>query len=110
MAISIKKILWQGVMYPKNFLRGHMQTPTTTVDTLKPGEGAIVEIAGKKVATYKNEAGKVTQLSATCTHLGCIVGWNGSEKTWDCPCHGSRFSTTGAVINGPATKKLPILT
>ena len=56
---------------------------------------------------YKDAAGKVTAVSAVCTHMGCIVGWNGKDKTWDCPCHGSRFEKEGKVINGPAVKDLP---
>jgi len=107
MSTSIKKVLWQGVMYPKNFLKGRMQTPSETLETLQPDTGAIIEIDGKKVAAYKDANGQVTKHSAICTHLGCVVGWNGAEKTWDCPCHGSRFSTHGKVINGPAVKDLP---
>jgi Rieske Fe-S protein len=51
---------------------------------------------------YRDEAGKCHETSAACPHLGCIVHWNGAEKSWDCPCHGSRFDKVGKVINGPA--------
>ena len=110
MAASLKTMVWQGIMYPKNFLRGHMQTPTKTLRDINPGEGAIIEMEGKKVAVSKSMNGEISKVSAVCTHLGCIVGWNGAEKTWDCPCHGSRFSSTGKVINGPATKDLAAFT
>jgi Rieske Fe-S protein len=55
-----------------------------------------------KIAVYRNEAGELSACSAVCTHLGCVVHWNGEEKSWDCPCHGSRFDTNGKVLNGPA--------
>ena len=59
-----------------------------------------------KVAAYRDENGTLHEYSAICTHLKCIVAWNSSEKTWDCPCHGSRFDTQGQVINGPAINGL----
>jgi Rieske Fe-S protein len=72
--------------------------------------GAVIRRGLKKVAVYRDAAGDVHERSAVCTHLGCIVGWNSTEKTWDCPCHGSRFDKTGKVINGPANSDLPQLT
>jgi nitrite reductase/ring-hydroxylating ferredoxin subunit len=59
-----------------------------------------------KVAAYRDPAGTVTLRSAICTHRGCTVGWNTVERTWDCPCHGSRFKPTGEVISGPAEAPL----
>jgi Rieske Fe-S protein len=59
-----------------------------------------------KVAVYRDESGKLHQRSAVCGHLGCIVHWNAAEKSWDCPCHGSRFDKHGKVINGPANADL----
>lgn len=73
---------------------------------LKANEGKVIDQNGENIAVYKDETGKVTALSAVCTHMGCIVDWNNKEKTWDCPCHGSRFDKTGKVINGPAQKDL----
>jgi Rieske Fe-S protein len=58
---------------------------------------------------YRDEQGTVHERSAVCAHLGCIVGWNKVEKTWDCPCHGSRYDKFGKVINGPANEDLPRL-
>jgi glycine/D-amino acid oxidase-like deaminating enzyme/nitrite reductase/ring-hydroxylating ferredoxin subunit len=70
------------------------------------GEGAILEIEGKKRAVYRDDQGAVHVLNPVCTHLGCLVGFNTAEKSWDCPCHGSRFRPDGEVINGPAVKPL----
>ncbi|WP_427007828.1 Rieske 2Fe-2S domain-containing protein [Pseudarthrobacter sp. H2] len=71
-----------------------------------PGEGAVVELDGEKIAVYAEPAGQLRAYSAICTHLGCTVEFNPAEVTWDCPCHGSRFSTDGSVIQGPATRHL----
>lgn len=73
---------------------------------LKPGEGAIMTVGLHKVAVYKNESGTLNAYTAVCPHLGCIVQWNADEKTFDCPCHGSRFTHEGVVINGPALNDL----
>jgi glycine/D-amino acid oxidase-like deaminating enzyme/nitrite reductase/ring-hydroxylating ferredoxin subunit len=77
-----------------------------SADELKPGEGAIMREGLKKVATYRDSSGTVHKHSAVCTHLGCLVAWNETEKTWDCPCHGSRFDPLGQVIIGPAIDDL----
>ena len=76
------------------------------VQSLKAGEGAIFDSDEGKVAVCRDGNGMVHACSAVCTHLGCDVSWNGGEQTWDCPCHGSRFSPDGAVINGPAVGAL----
>ena len=75
-------------------------------DALEPGEGAIVGHGLAQRAVYRDEEGALHELSARCTHLGCIVNWNSGEKTWDCPCHGSRFGARGEVIMGPAVHPL----
>jgi glycine/D-amino acid oxidase-like deaminating enzyme/nitrite reductase/ring-hydroxylating ferredoxin subunit len=77
-----------------------------SADEIKPGEGAIVRHGLKKVATYRDESGTVHERSAVCVHLGCIVDWNSKEKTWDCPCHGSRYDAYGKVFQGPANSNL----
>jgi len=74
--------------------------------SLKRSEGKILNLDGKKVAAYRDRAGKVSLCSPVCPHLQCIVGWNDAEHTWDCPCHGSRFRATGEVISGPAEENL----
>lgn len=73
---------------------------------VKPGEGKIVEADKTKLAVYRDDNGQVHCVSAVCTHLGCIVDWNDAEKSWDCPCHGSRFEVDGKVIEGPAISPL----
>ncbi|HWH33325.1 MAG TPA: FAD-dependent oxidoreductase, partial [Egibacteraceae bacterium] len=73
---------------------------------LSPGEGGIVRVGDKAVAAYRDPDGGVHAVSPTCTHLGCTVSWNDAERSWDCPCHGSRFSVEGAVLDGPAVSPL----
>ena len=77
-----------------------------SVDEIPPGEGALVRLHGKPVAAYRDETGELSLHSAVCTHAGCVVHWNGFERCWDCPCHGSQFSPDGEVLNGPAAKPL----
>lgn len=78
-----------------------------SVEKIPAGEGAVVRDGISKLAVYRDEAGAIHKMSAICVHLGCVVTWNGAEKTWDCPCHGSRFDCKGGVINGPANMDLP---
>jgi nitrite reductase/ring-hydroxylating ferredoxin subunit len=74
---------------------------------LAPGDGTVIETAGTSTAYYRDQAGGIQAVSAICTHLGCTVGFNRGDRTWDCPCHGSRFDVDGKVIQGPATEDLP---
>ena len=74
---------------------------------LENGEGRILNVNGKKVAAYKDKNGKLYAVSSACVHLGCQVVWNNAEKTWDCPCHGSRYRYDGKVIHAPALGDLP---
>ncbi len=71
------------------------------------GEGKIVRHEGELLAVYRDEEGVAHALRPKCTHMGCFVEWNRAESTWDCPCHGSRFATSGEVLTGPATTDLP---
>jgi glycine/D-amino acid oxidase-like deaminating enzyme/nitrite reductase/ring-hydroxylating ferredoxin subunit len=77
-----------------------------SAETIRPGEGAILRRGLKKIAAYRDEGGTLTERSAVCTHVGCIVHWNSLEKCWDCPCHGSQFAIDGSVLNGPAVRPL----
>lgn len=77
-----------------------------SVDRIPPGDGAVVRRGTKKIAVYRAHDGTLHERSAVCTHLYCIVDWNSTEKSWDCPCHGSRFDPYGTVVNGPAVAPL----
>ena len=77
-----------------------------SVAALAPGDGEVLRVDGQKVAVHRDDAGTLHALSPVCTHLGCIVQWNTAERTWDCPCHGSRFDIDGSVVQGPALQPL----
>lgn len=82
-------------------------TAETGTQDLDPKTGKVISYNNKKIAVYKDAGGKLHARSPICTHLGCTVGWNNKDKTWDCPCHGSRFDKDGQVIHGPAERPLP---
>ena len=89
--------------YPYYLIKGRLERPEAdSVRELKRNHGMIVKSKHGKVAAYRDADGEVHRRSAICPHMGCIVRWNDAEKTWDCPCHGSRFKATGEVIAGPA--------
>lgn len=73
---------------------------------IAPGEGKVIKVDGQPVGVHKDEFGSIHTVNATCTHMKCTVAWNLSEKSWDCPCHGARFSMDGEVLNGPASRDL----
>ncbi|MEO8689557.1 MAG: FAD-dependent oxidoreductase [Solirubrobacteraceae bacterium] len=79
---------------------------TRPIEDLAPSEGDIVRHAGEKVAGHRRDDGTLVAVSPLCTHLGCQVNWNTAERSWDCPCHGSRFSPEGEVLHGPAVHRL----
>ncbi len=100
------KFVKQNLENIREFVAGAISKPDQDIESLKPGDGMVVAEDSKKLAVYKDDAGKVYRLSPVCTHMGCIVRWNNAERTWDCPCHGSRFNFDGTVIHGPALKDL----
>jgi Rieske Fe-S protein len=75
-------------------------------DDIEPGDGAVIRDGLKKLAVYRDVHGRLHEFSAVCPHLGCIVQWNPTERSWDCPCHGSRFDKLSNVINGPSNANL----
>lgn len=88
-------------------LRKWFYNDCVELSSIKEDEAQIVKLDGKKCGAYRDPSGKLFLVSAECTHLKCMVVWNNNEKSWDCPCHGSRFTFSGKVINGPANKDLP---
>lgn len=85
---------------------GDRLRPAKSLEDVAPGEGAVVRAGGDRVAVYRDEDGEVHALSARCTHLGCLVDFNAAERSWDCPCHGSRFGIDGEILQGPALRPL----
>lgn len=102
---SILKLVSQNLHVAKDLLTGKLTDLPSNID-LEPGQGTIVEIDGEKFGVYMHEDKTMFFVDATCTHLGCTIKWNSAEKSWDCPCHGSRFDYRGNVINGPALNAL----
>ena len=103
--------LWDYLKENKDFayylIRDRFAGPEgKSVRAIPRNTGQIIDVEGKQVAAYRHDDGAISMRSATCTHLGCRVKWNSAEHTWDCPCHGSRFSPTGDVLAGPAEKAL----
>jgi glycine/D-amino acid oxidase-like deaminating enzyme/nitrite reductase/ring-hydroxylating ferredoxin subunit len=92
-----------AVQYAEDYLTGGDVDSTAEI---AQGEGAIIRRGMRKLAVYRDEQGTLHERSAVCPHLGCIVGWNRLEKTWDCPCHGSSYDRYGRVISGPANSDL----
>ncbi|MFD3513404.1 FAD-dependent oxidoreductase [Streptomyces sp. NPDC058657] len=100
-------LLKQQAEVAKHFVGDRIAT--THVDSpeeIAPGDGAVVRVNGSRCAVYRDPAGTAHAVSARCTHLGCLVSFNSAETAWECPCHGSRFSTDGEVLQGPATRPL----
>jgi Rieske Fe-S protein len=99
----------ENVAFPLHLVKDRLTNTNADVeslDDLKPGDGGIFASDEGKLAVYRDDRGGLHALSPVCTHLACDVAWNAAEKTWDCPCHGSRFSAEGKVINGPAVSDL----
>jgi glycine/D-amino acid oxidase-like deaminating enzyme/nitrite reductase/ring-hydroxylating ferredoxin subunit len=109
---ALTRGLWdyvqENVDYPYYLIRDRFAgAEAKSLRAVGRGQGKVIERRGAKVAAYRDTAGTVTLRSAICTHMGCTVGWNTAERTWDCPCHGSRFKPTGEAISGPAEASLP---
>lgn len=97
----------ENIDFPAHLVRDRLaRGEVDDVEEIPPGEGRLLRSGGKMLAVFRDETGALHSRSAVCTHLGCHVRWNNSQRTWDCPCHGSRFTADGAVVNGPATKEL----
>lgn len=90
----------------KHLVGGYLSRKPGSFADLAPGNAEVVDINGDNIAAYRDPDGQLHAVSAACSHMGCLVGWNEVDRTWDCPCHGSRFDFSGEVIHGPAIKAL----
>ena len=104
---SASNLLKEGLSVGAHFFGDRLASPDVpSLDQLAPGEGGIVKVDGDKVAAFRDDDGVVHAVSPLCTHQYCQVAFNAAERSWDCPCHGSRFATDGAVLEGPAVNPL----
>jgi glycine/D-amino acid oxidase-like deaminating enzyme/nitrite reductase/ring-hydroxylating ferredoxin subunit len=99
---AMKEFAKENIDVAVKYAQGYLAPDRASVDDIPPGEGRVIRRGASKVAVYRDLSGQLIEKSAVCTHLKCTVGWNSVEKSWDCPCHGSRFDPQGNVINGPA--------
>jgi glycine/D-amino acid oxidase-like deaminating enzyme/nitrite reductase/ring-hydroxylating ferredoxin subunit len=104
---AAKEFVSENLDFPAHLIGDRLKkAEAESLRAVKPGEGKIVERDGHKVAAYRDDKGTVHAVDPVCTHMKCLVEFNSAEKSWDCPCHGSRFTPDGKVINGPAMKDL----
>jgi glycine/D-amino acid oxidase-like deaminating enzyme/nitrite reductase/ring-hydroxylating ferredoxin subunit len=104
--LASKSLYKEGAKQAMHFVKDRFKGVTEDVGDVAPGVGRIVGRPGDQTAVYRDPKGEMHAVSARCTHLGCIVSWNSAETSWDCPCHGSRFSVDGEVLQGPAVRDL----
>src|SRR5690625_937123 len=103
---SVRKIISFNTDVAKHLVKGKLERPNADLEALETNTACITTIEGERVGVFKDENNHLYGVDTTCTHLGCEVAWNDSENSWDCPCHGSRFTFEGDIINGPAVKPL----
>ena len=106
---ALKSVITTNADVAKHLIKGKLEIVETNPEDLQDGEGSVVMYNGKRAGAYKDEYGKLYIVDTTCQHLGCECEWNRAEKSWDCPCHGSRYSYSGDVIEGPTNKPLELL-
>ncbi|WP_123039986.1 FAD-dependent oxidoreductase [Cohnella candidum] len=106
---SVKEFLSLNADVAKHLIAGKLEWVRRDPEDLGNDEGAAVHVNGKRAGAYREPGGALHVLDTTCTHMGCEVEWNDGERTWDCPCHGSRFSFRGEVLEGPAKKPLKVI-
>lgn len=103
--MTTKEFITENLHFPAHLIADRLTTADVearSTEEVRPGEGKIIKVDGKKIAAFRDDNGSLHYLSPVCTHMKCDVAFNAAERTWDCPCHGSRFSVTGDVLNGPA--------
>lgn len=103
---SVKTLIRENTNVAGHLLKGKWESPLKTVDDLQTDEGSVIRVNGKRAGAYKDKNQNVYMVDTTCRHMGCEVEWNSGDRTWDCPCHGSRYSVTGEVLEGPAKQPL----
>ncbi|MFD0675639.1 MULTISPECIES: FAD-dependent oxidoreductase [unclassified Paenibacillus] len=103
---SIKTFIVQNADVAKHFITGKLEMIHKLPEDLGNDEGSVVKVNGNRAGAYRDQQGQLHMVDTTCTHMGCEVEWNHGERTWDCPCHGSRFSYKGEVLEGPAKRPL----
>ncbi|PLT35966.1 FAD-dependent oxidoreductase [Bacillus sp. V5-8f] len=103
---GVKNIVKDNLDVAKHFISGKFSMVQQNPEDIGNDEAGIVKINGNKAGCYRDKDGQLHIVDSTCTHMGCEVEWNSGERTWDCPCHGSRFSFDGEVLEGPAVKPL----
>ena len=103
---SAEEFVKENANVAQHWIGDRISTPGDPLEDIAPGEGTVVRRGGQSIAVYKEADGRLRGLSALCTHLACVVHFNNAEKSWDCPCHGSRFDLDGNVLQGPATRPL----
>ncbi|WP_424767460.1 FAD-dependent oxidoreductase [Paenibacillus sp. sgz302251] len=103
---TIKKLVVDNADVAKHLIAGKLEMVYKRPEDLANDEGSVVKVHGRRAGAYKDKDGQLYLVDTTCTHMGCEVEWNNGERTWDCPCHGSRFSISGEVMEGPAEKPL----
>lgn len=91
-----------------SLLLNKLKSSDVSLENIKSNSGDIIELDGKKVGIYRDKENQIHAINPICTHLGCLLTWNDIDKTWDCPCHGSRYDAMGKNLYGPAFKDLEI--
>jgi glycine/D-amino acid oxidase-like deaminating enzyme/nitrite reductase/ring-hydroxylating ferredoxin subunit len=104
---SAKEFVTENVNVAKRFVGDRVRRPApVSAEDVQPGQAQVAYVNGRHVAVSRDDDGRLHAVSARCTHLGCLVNWNPAERSWDCPCHGSRFAPDGTVLEGPAVEPL----
>lgn len=103
---SVKKFIKDNASVFTDLVKDYLVANKAPFADVAPGEGKVLAHEGHRLAVYRDETEGLKVCSAVCTHMGCLVRWNNDERSWDCPCHGSRFGTDGEVLEGPALHAL----